>query len=43
MRVMDNAKCHIHKDLKKFYLENIPKLIKNCPYYLLFNEKEYFF
>ena len=41
--VMDNAKCHIHRDVRKFALENKLKIITNCSYYSVFNAIEYVF
>ena len=41
--VMDNAKCHIDKEVRKFALDNKLKIIANCPYYSVFNAIEYVF
>ena len=41
--VMDNAKCHLHQNVKKFVTERKLKVLTNCPYLSKFNAIEYVF
>lgn len=41
--IMDNAKYHLHKQVKKFVLNHKLKILTNCPYLSKFNGIEYVF
>ena len=40
---MENAKCPIEKNIKKFMIDNKFKVLTNCPYYYIFNGAEFVF
>jgi transposase len=41
--IMDNAKTHIAKKIKKYAIKNKLKILTNIPHYSIFNGIEYVF